>query len=596
MPAAIKQAPCLLGAGSIAAQSDGSVSVKRADRRDLVRELRARLHTPRMRPVREVLFSREKKRSLGYTAASDGEDKERADVIVRGLRGHRMNRGVESSGVREGDIIAGKYRVEDVLGVGGMGVVFGAYHVGLEKKVAIKVLLPEMLVAPGAVARFLRESKAAVRIESEHVARVLDVGTLPNGAPYMVMEFLEGGDLTGWLHQRGPLPVEQAVDFVLQACVGAAEAHGVGIVHRDLKPANLFCVRRSDGQLIIKVLDFGISKMADLTAGSAMSVTKTGSAMGSPLYMSPEQMRSAKDVDVQTDIWAMGVILFELLAGRPPFVSESLPELALQVVTEPAPPLRSFRPDAPAGIENVIFRCLEKDRRARYRNLAELGFALLPFAPARAKALVDRIAGIIQSAGLSASAPDLPPSPTPIGGSPLTPGTAAAVGRTVGLPVRRRIAVLGTVGVFGAGLVVGVMAWTARPVAVSPVAAAPGSAVETTGSAWAAVSLTPALRAAPSDAPTVDAALPPAVIPAAPPAEGRLKSRPQESALPASRSPSRAAHVAGPAPAVAISAPTPAAAPPAAPLPVVPQAKPPNCTPPYFIDSAGDRQYKPECL
>jgi eukaryotic-like serine/threonine-protein kinase len=341
------------------------------------------------------------------------------------------------AGVQVGEVLAGKYRVERVLGVGGMGVVVAAYHMDLETRVALKLLLPEMLRAPGAVARFLREAKAAVKIESEHVARVLDVGSLPSGAPYTVMEFLEGGDLAAWLQQRGPLPIEQAIDFVLQACVGAAEAHGLGIVHRDLKPANLFCVRRSDGQLLIKVLDFGISKVADVSGGPGLSGTRTGSVMGSPLYMSPEQMRSSKDVNVQTDIWAFGVVLFELLTGRTPFVGETLTEVAVQVVTDPAPPVRSLRPDVPAGLEAVIRRCLEKDWRLRYPNVAELAVALLEFGPHRAKAWVERISGILQAAGLSASALDRPPSPQPGPATMLAHETVAPVGRTAGRPDRR---------------------------------------------------------------------------------------------------------------------------------------------------------------
>jgi predicted Ser/Thr protein kinase len=165
-----------------------------------------------------------------------------------------MNRGLEAAaGIREGDILAGKYRVERILGAGGMGVVVAAYHIQLDEKVALKFLLPEALDNREAVARFAREARAAVKIKSEHVARIIDVGTLPNGAPFMVMEYLDGGDLGAWLKQRGALPIEQAVEFVLQACVAVADAHALGIVHRDLKPANLFCVRRSDGQLAIKV-------------------------------------------------------------------------------------------------------------------------------------------------------------------------------------------------------------------------------------------------------------------------------------------------------------------------------------------------------
>ena len=172
------------------------------------------------------------------------------------------------AGVEPGQVLAGKYRIERVLGVGGMGVVVAAHHLQLDERVALKFLLPEALHNPEAVARFAREARAAVKIKSEHVARVSDVGQLENGAPYMVMEYLEGSDLSAWLHDRGALPFEQAVDFVLQAGEAIADAHALGIVHRDLKPANLFCVRRSDGQLTIKVLDFGISKLTTTARSS----------------------------------------------------------------------------------------------------------------------------------------------------------------------------------------------------------------------------------------------------------------------------------------------------------------------------------------
>jgi eukaryotic-like serine/threonine-protein kinase len=243
--------------------------------------------------------------------------------------------------------------------------------------------LPEALGNREAVARFAREARAAAKIKSEHVARVSDVGTLPSGAPYMVMEYLDGGDLAAWIQQRGALPIDQAVEFVLHACI--AVAHALGIVHRDLKPANLFCVRRSDGQLSIKVLDFGISKVTDTSGMAPGSMTRTSALMGSPLYMSPEQMRASKDVDAQTDIWALGVILFELMTGRPAFVADSVTELAIKVTNDPAPAIRGFRPDVPIALEAIVFKCLEKDRRQRYRNVAELALALLPFAPKRAK-------------------------------------------------------------------------------------------------------------------------------------------------------------------------------------------------------------------
>jgi eukaryotic-like serine/threonine-protein kinase len=207
------------------------------------------------------------------------------------------------AGVREGDVLAGKYRVDRVLGAGGMGAVVAAYHMQLETKVALKFLLPAMLANEDAVTRFAREARAAVKITNEHVARVLDVGTLESGAPYIVMEYLDGTDLAGWLRQRGPLPIEEAIDFVLQAGEALAEAHALGIVHRDLKPANLFYIRSADGRPTIKVLDFGISKVTNLSASASNLVrTQTATLMGSPFYMSPEQMEATHAVDARTDI------------------------------------------------------------------------------------------------------------------------------------------------------------------------------------------------------------------------------------------------------------------------------------------------------
>ena len=335
----------------------------------------------------------------------------------------------EPAGVREGEILAGKYRVEKVLGVGGMGVVVAAKHVQLDEKVAIKFLLPEMQKNAEVVARLAPEARAAVKIKSEHVARVFDVGQLDDGSPYMVMEFLEGGDLAAWLRQRGPMPIDQATEFVIQACVAIAEAHGLGIVHRDLKPANLYCIRRPDGQLSIKVLDFGISKLTDLARASEQpggSVTQTSAVMGSPLYMSPEQVQNAKDVDARTDIWSLGVILFELVTGAVPFPGETFGEIAVKIAVRPELSIRAHRPDVPAALEAAVARALEKDRNRRYRNVAEFALALLPFSSGRAKGYVERVSDTIRSAGLSASGVALPPSSQP----PRTPHEQTAGGAT----------------------------------------------------------------------------------------------------------------------------------------------------------------------
>ncbi len=198
----------------------------------------------------------------------------------------------------------------------------------------------------------------------------------------MVMEYLDGGDLRAWLEQRGALPIQQAVEFVLQACEAIAEAHGLGIVHRDLKPANLFCVRRPDGSLSVKVLDFGISKLTgSLDSGLGIAMTRTTDVLGSPLYMSPEQLQSSRDVDGRTDIWSLGAILYELLARQVPFGGETFPKLCIKIVNQPTPQIRSVRPDVPVGLEQVICKCLEKDRNKRYSNVAELAESLAPYGP-----------------------------------------------------------------------------------------------------------------------------------------------------------------------------------------------------------------------
>ena len=322
--------------------------------------------------------------------------------------------------VYEGTVLAGKYRVEKVLGFGGMGVVVAATHLQLEERVALKFLTSDALLSGEAVARFAREARAAVKIKSEHVARVIDVGTLETGAPYMVMEYLEGSDLSQVLSAKVRLPVEEAVEYILQACEALAEAHVLGIIHRDLKPANLFLIRRPDGTDSIKVLDFGISKvMPGKGSSSDNAMTRTSTVMGSPLYMSPEQMASTRDVDGRTDIWALGVILFELVSGEPPFQADTLPQLCALVLNSSARSVRSIVPQVPVGLDAVLQRCLQREPARRFRDVAELANALADFAPRRARASVDRISRVLQGGvtdrGVmvgTATAPALPTSPS----------------------------------------------------------------------------------------------------------------------------------------------------------------------------------------
>jgi len=317
----------------------------------------------------------------------------------------------DGDSVREGEILAGKYRVERVLGHGGMGVVVAARHLELDERVAIKFLFPSTLAIPEVVARFAQEARAAVKIKSEHVARIIDVGKLDNGAPYIIMEYLEGEDLGAWLEKRGRLPVEQAVLFLLQTCEAVAAAHAIGIVHRDLKPSNLFVIRLGDGTLSVKVLDFGISKLTGRDP-TDVAITSTAALLGSPLYMPPEQMRLARDVDARSDIWALGAVLHELVAGAPPFPGTSLGEVMAHVLERPPNSLRASVPEAPAELEGVIARCLQKQREQRYANVAELARALLPFAPPRGRLSVERIDGMLRSTGSEMTEPSSgwPPS------------------------------------------------------------------------------------------------------------------------------------------------------------------------------------------
>jgi serine/threonine-protein kinase len=343
-----------------------------------------------------------------------------------------------------------------------MGWVVVATHLHLEQRVAIKFLHAEQAAAfPEAVARFLREAKAAARIQSEHVARVSDFGTLDDGAPYLVMEYLEGNDLDSLLQARGALPVAQAVEYVLQACEGLAEAHAAGIVHRDLKPANLFLARRTDGSSRIKLLDFGISKL-DVRPGSAPegNLTSTKTLMGSPLYMAPEQLRSLKQVDRRADIWSMGIILYELLSGQSPFNADTLPEVCARIMTEPPPDLRGRAPRVPEALAAVVGRCLEKEPARRYGDVAALAQAIAPFAGEGARARADALGRILSAAGKSAEAA----SPAPATSDVAYAQTRASFGRTSGSPVPRGWAVPAAIAgtVVGGGLLAIVASSAAR--------------------------------------------------------------------------------------------------------------------------------------
>jgi eukaryotic-like serine/threonine-protein kinase len=475
------------------------------------------------------------------------------------------------AGVEEGQILAGKYRIERILGEGGMGVVVAAHHLQLDERVAIKFLLPDALASSEAVARFAREARAAVKIKSEHVARVIDVGTLDTGAPYLVMEFLKGSDLSVWLAQKGPLPVDQAIEFVLQAAEAVAEAHGLGIIHRDLKPANLFVVRRPDGLDSVKVLDFGISKVTGVNgSGSDMGMTKTTAIMGSPLYMSPEQMAASRNVDARTDIWAFGVILHELLSGHVPFNGETLPEVCVKIATQPPLPLRSYRPDAPAAIEAVILRCLQKDPKERYANVADMAIALAELGPKRAKASAEKIARVIQNAGLGSEDTALPPSSAGRKSIRKDSSTMPGWGMTgPGSPSSRK-AFLGVAAALALVATVPIVLLTRR--APSPGASMSGREPAAAAAATHVVS-GPAIQEARPD--PVSSTIPTVSLAPSAPAE-----------LPARAESPRARPAASARSSVVVPAATPVASTKAV----------HNCDPPFVVDTAGIKHPKPECL
>jgi serine/threonine-protein kinase len=261
-----------------------------------------------------------------------------------------------------------------------MAVVVAARHEAVGHRVAVKLLLPQATESTVYSRRALREARAAASLTSEHVTRVLDVGELESGEPYLVMELLEGQNFARMLKERGPLPVEEVATYLVQACEAIAEAHALGIVHRDLKPSNLFLCRRADGAPLVKLMDFGISKIVE--QGLDDSLTTTHDSLGTPHYMSPEQLVSSRDIDTRTDVWALGVIAYRLLTRQHVFDGETLAALYLAIASAPAPRLRDARPDVPPELDQLIARCLVKQRADRLQSVAEFAAVLLPLTDA----------------------------------------------------------------------------------------------------------------------------------------------------------------------------------------------------------------------
>lgn len=302
-------------------------------------------------------------------------------------------------GLTPGEVLGGKYRIVNLIGEGGMGYVMAATHVELGELVALKFLRPEALQFQELVGRFAREAQAAARIRSEHVARVYDVGSTPQGVPYIVMEHLQGQDLASLLETGTRLSVETAVDYVMQACEGLASAHALGIVHRDIKPENLFLTASAPGApSVIKLLDFGISKV-DLTMPQpqgSRAMAQTTTLLGSPRYMSPEQIRNSTQVDARADIWALGCVLYELFTGHPAYNAPSLMELGAAILGDDPVPVRVLSSTVPAELDAIVTRCLQKRPTDRFPNVAELAAALLPFGPRRARMFAERCQSLLQ--------------------------------------------------------------------------------------------------------------------------------------------------------------------------------------------------------
>ncbi|MEO7731862.1 MAG: serine/threonine-protein kinase [Kofleriaceae bacterium] len=421
-----------------------------------------------------------------------------------------------------GAVLAGRYRVERVLGQGGMGVVVKAMHLQLHQPVAMKFLLPEVLGNQQIVQRFLREAQAAVRLKSEHVARVIDVGSLESGAPYMVLEYLEGSDLSTF--PRSQLSVGVVVDLILQACEALAEAHSLGIVHRDIKPANFFIVRGADGTPMLKVLDFGISK----TPVTGTNLTATQSVMGTPAYMSPEQMRSSRDVDQRSDLWALGVVLYELLQGAPPFGGDTFSSMVIKVVTEALP---AMTVPLPGDLSAIVYRCLEKDPARRFQNVAELAQALAPYARSETQASisVQRTRSIV---GLENHRAPVEPGPARRAIPPSTISGAAGANTMPPPTGRKRWPIVAALGALAGVVIIAVVssrggagdpskssAAAPRDTATTAPAPPPPPPAATTPPAPPAVATTPAAAppAATTPVATAPATTPPATAPAAAP-------------------------------------------------------------------------------
>jgi len=279
----------------------------------------------------------------------------------------------DASDFAPGAFIAGRYRVLRKIGEGGMGMLYACLDTVLSREVAVKLMQRSLASEPLVAERLMREARLAAQLR-RHVAQVFDCGMLETGEPYIVMELLSGQDMYAVLRESGPLKPEEVSAVMLQVCDGLAEAHAKGIIHRDLKPENLFCATQPDGEVVVKIVDFGVSKQ--LSGRRMRAQTNPGESVGSPQYMSPEQITAPSEVDARTDIWSLGVVMFELLTGKLPFRGPGTARICAAVLTEPTPAISDYRDDVPPALEFIVRRCLEKNRDDRFDDVLQLSAAL----------------------------------------------------------------------------------------------------------------------------------------------------------------------------------------------------------------------------
>ncbi len=326
-----------------------------------------------------------------------------------------------------GQILNGKYRLLRLVGEGGMGAVYEAQHVDTGRRVAVKVIHRE-LINDAILTRFAREARAAGAIETQHIAEVIDAGKeAETGTPYLVMEYLEGEDLQHLLERVGPLSPDLALRIAAQACVGLAKAHEASVVHRDIKPGNIFLARREEGEIVVKIVDFGIAKIkaAQLGQGEGTGLTRTGTIVGTPLYMSPEQARGLRDIDHRTDVWSLGVVLYHALSGRPPHEeAQSFGDLIAAILGKPARPLQELAPWVPAGVAAIVQRAMASEPADRFPTMVAMHEAIKALLPGGAALSQAMMVGLGE-AERSVVATRLPAPPRAVEAT-LAPGTTVS--------------------------------------------------------------------------------------------------------------------------------------------------------------------------